>query len=914
MAYSLSDKSLNYNDLSQFGANNLAQILEASPNEIYIVDLETLKIQYANSKARKNLGYSLEALQTMSPLDIVDNLTEDKIRDYINPLIRKEKTQVFLETLHYRRDRSTYPVNVYLQLIQQNSQTLLVGNIIDLSESKKVEKSLQEKVLELEGITNNIPGAIYRVSYLPEGKAKIDYVSDRVKDIIEVSPEFLYEDFDNFVDLIHPEDQENFKARIRDTVDNFDSLFWEGRIITPSNRLVWIQLRSQPQYYPNGLMVRNGVVIDITDKKEAELALEKSEEKFRQFAENIDDIFWMIDPIVKKLVYVSPAYEKIWGRSPKEVQKNVRNLLNAVHPEDYQTVQEAISTPILEKQDTEYRIVRPDGEIRWLRDRAFPIKNQQGEVYRVAGIAQDITKEKKAQQEISRNKELREVIFNEATDALLLLDPETLKILDYNYQTLAMFALEDENYFYNKVASFLYQGDLSTIKAVLKEKEVWQEELILTKLDNTQFWADITWKEIEITGHTIYLVKVSDINERKAFEHELKSTNECLEVTNQELARATRLKDEFLASMSHEVRTPLNSILGIAEGLSEGAFKALSEPQKQAVKTIKNSANHLLELINDILDLAKIQSGKITLNFSYPNIQYLCESSLNLVQQEAHKKKIELEANIQTSCSAINVDELRIRQILINLLSNAIKFTPEQGKVTLNVKEDENKENILFSVTDTGIGISPEEMDQIFEPFVQLDSQLNRQYSGTGLGLSLVRRLSELHGGEVIVESEVGKGSTFSVRLPYTEMCFISDDAYVQAYSKKITQFSMTPLVLLISADLGKNETSCSYLEASGYDVVTVTDSENLTETLDNINPQVIVTDLDSFPSQGKRILEELKSHSKLNSVPIIALINANMKDEEEEMIGVNSYLVKPIRLRQLLNQVQNSLPEEFLQ
>lgn len=902
--------------LTELGATNLATILEASPNEIYIGCVETLEIQYANPKARKNLGYSLEELQKMIPPDFVQNLTAQKCEELLNPLITGEERQISFESFHYRRDGSTYPVEVYLQLIQKENQLLFVANIIDLSESKKIEASLQEKVLQLEGIANNIPGAIYRVRYFPDETNQIDYVSDRIQDIIEVSPEFLYEDFDNFVNLIHPEDRDTFIEQLTDTINNFTPLFWEGRIITPSDNLVWIQLRSQPQRYPDGSIVRNGVVIDITAKKEAELALEESQENFRQFAENIDDIFWMIEPGMTELIYVSSAYEKIWGRSREEVKANPRNLINGIHPDDRNLVQEAISQPILSKQDTEYRIVRPDGEIRWLRDRAFPIKNQQGEVYRVAGIAQDITQEKKAQQEIVRNQELREVIFNEAADALFLIDPETLTILDYNYQALVMFGIENKNYLRGKVANCLYQGNFSEIETILKEKEVWQEELILNKIDNTQFWGDVTWKQIEITGNTMYLVRVTDINERKSFEQELKTANECLEVTNQELTRATRLKDEFLASMSHEIRTPLNTILGISEGLSEGSFNSLSEAQKQAVNTINTSAKHLLGIINDILDLAKIQSGKITLSFGYPSIQSLCENSLSVVRQEAQKKRIKLESNFKTGCTTIHADELRIRQVLINLLSNAIKFTPEGGKVTLEVTEDKNKENIVFSVIDTGIGISQERMEQIFEPFVQLDSKLNRQYSGTGLGLSLVRRLSELHGGEVTVESQLGEGSTFSVKIPYTEVCLISNDVYPNLYSQRITDFSVTPLVLLISADTGKNETTCSYLEASGYDVATVTEADQLSATIKEITPQVIVIDIESFSSTGITLIKKLRDVPAVNQTAIIALLASDMETQEEDIsaIGGNSCLIKPIRLRQLLNQIQNSLPEEFLQ
>jgi PAS domain S-box-containing protein len=257
---------------------------------------------------------------------------------------------------------------------------------------------------------------------------------------------------------------------------------------------------------------------------------------------------------------------------------------------------------------------------------------------------------------------------------------------------------------------------------------------------------------------------------------ELQFTNQQLSAANTELARATRLKDEFLANMSHELRTPLNAVLGMSEGLMTGVFGDLNERQMRSLSLIETSGRHLLELINDILDVAKIGAGKLDLDLSSVAIEYLCKSSLNFIEQIANQKNIQLKLSINPSIKMITVDERRMRQSLINLLSNAVKFTPKGGKVCLEVKLHETETTelnaecayvMIFSIIDTGIGISPEDISNLFQTFVQIDSSLNRQYAGAGLGLTLVKQLAELHGGCVSVTSQVGEGSCFSIVLPY---------------------------------------------------------------------------------------------------------------------------------------------------
>jgi signal transduction histidine kinase len=220
--------------------------------------------------------------------------------------------------------------------------------------------------------------------------------------------------------------------------------------------------------------------------------------------------------------------------------------------------------------------------------------------------------------------------------------------------------------------------------------------------------------------------------------------------------------------MSHELRTPLNAILGNSEILLGEIHGHLNDKQRKSLNSIERSGQHLLSLINDILDLSKIEAGQLELQYLPISVESLCSNSISFIQPQSQQKQIQLRTQIDPALpTRFQGDERRLRQVLINLLNNAVKFTPQGGLVSLTVQSNPAQQTLQFSVHDTGIGIAPEDLQKLFQSFVQIDSKLNRQYDGTGLGLTIVKRIVELHGGRVMVESAVGQGSCFTIELPW---------------------------------------------------------------------------------------------------------------------------------------------------
>ncbi|NTU81319.1 MAG: response regulator, partial [Chloroflexales bacterium] len=388
-----------------------------------------------------------------------------------------------------------------------------------------------------------------------------------------------------------------------------------------------------------------------------------------------------------------------------------------------------------------------------------------------------------------------------------------------------------------------------------------------------------------------------------------------LSLANAELAHAARLKDEFLANMSHELRTPLNTILGRSELLREQIYGPLSEKQAQAITSIDASGRHLLSLINDILDLSKVEAGKVELQLTGVDVDLVCQQSRQLVVERATRKRIALSTTLDPQVTTVTADELRLKQILANLLTNAVKFTPEGGQVGLEVEGDPERQAATFTVWDTGIGIAPEDQGRLFQPFVQLDSALNREHTGTGLGLALVLRLAELHGGSVALESTPGQGSRFSVRLPWVQALVehrpshASPEASAPLAALIAEGIVAQPLILLAEDHEENSQLLSDILTAAGYRVVVARNGVEAVALAEDLRPALILMDIQMPVLDGLEATRRLRA-AGMRATPIIALTALTMRGDRERCLeaGANEYLSKPVSLRALLTLIATQL------
>ncbi len=399
-----------------------------------------------------------------------------------------------------------------------------------------------------------------------------------------------------------------------------------------------------------------------------------------------------------------------------------------------------------------------------------------------------------------------------------------------------------------------------------------------------------------------------DITKRKQTELKLRESKEAAEV-------GSRAKSAFLATMSHELRTPLNAIMGLSQLLQQQDMVGnLNDKQMEYVNCIYGSGQHLLALINDILDLSKVEAGKEELHFVTVIVEDLCNNAISTVCDRAHFKGLQLNLDIDQNISACIADERRLKQMLLNLLTNAIKFT-QAGTISLSVTQAES--GIKFIITDTGIGIDPQHFKLLFEPFKQLDSQLNRQYEGTGLGLALTRRLARLHGGDVMVESTLGVGSQFTLLLPHNPQVPSQESNIPEMEAEN----NAIPLSLRSSFATSKNLFAKSlkrillvedeehtaillqdYLQTIGYQVELMMDGKGYLEKVDAYKPDLVLLDVQLANGiSGLDVLNSLRQQANLQDLPIVMMTPMGTGERDRFLqIGANDCLNKPIGIFQL--------------
>jgi len=405
----------------------------------------------------------------------------------------------------------------------------------------------------------------------------------------------------------------------------------------------------------------------------------------------------------------------------------------------------------------------------------------------------------------------------------------------------------------------------------------------------------------------------------------LEAANRMLSSANHALTEASRSKSEFLANVSHELRTPLNSVIGFSELMTDPSFGDLSTRQREFLSDIRDSGEHLLALINDILDLSKIEAGKLEVHRQDADVAELVADSVSMLRPQAGKKRIQVETRCELTTPA-RVDPRLVRQVLVNLLSNAVKFTPDGGRVEVAARFEGN--DLVVSVTDSGIGIPEEDQEKIFQEFYQVDGSYSRKYQGTGLGLALVRRMVSLHGGTVTVSSRIGAGARFQCVFPDARSAYgvvfpsrplgpTAGPSVSEHPSGPVVLGAASPIedprrrtVLVVEDNPVNRKLARNVLRARGYRVLEADTGEEGIEIARREIPHLILMDLQLPGLDGMEATRRLKADPATRAIPVVAL-SAHAQDADEARAreaGCAGYIAKPIRLSRFPQQVRSYL------
>jgi len=438
----------------------------------------------------------------------------------------------------------------------------------------------------------------------------------------------------------------------------------------------------------------------------------------------------------------------------------------------------------------------------------------------------------------------------------------------------------------------------NSIKLVLGEKKVTNYELIARARDGKETMVSLnatTFYDRERRLQGVFAA-ARDVTERKRADMTLRHTLGELNEANAELAQTSRLKDEFLANMSHELRTPLNAILGLSEALLEQVSAPLTPRQVRSVTTISTSGQHLLMLINDILDLSKIEAGKLELEPDVIRTEEFCQSCLVFVRTQAMQKDISVAFEYDPRVASFLADPKRLKQVLVNLLTNAVKFTLAGGHIGLTVALADGGDILRFTVWDTGIGITPSDAARLFQAFTQIDSGLSRAQEGTGLGLALVAKLVELHGGGVALESEPGKGSRFIVTLPMKAM----PTADLRALPIKSPRHRRNyRRALIIEDDPTSAAILANFLTELGLTSVLHLRGEEAVQTALREKPDLILLDILLPGESGWVVLARLKEHAETKDIPVV-VVSFVEEPQKSRSLGAVAHFTKPVTRSQL--------------
>jgi len=908
-----------------------------------------------------------------------------------------------------------------LQTLNQELEKIVVERTAELVQSQS----------QFQKLADNMPGMIYQFCIYPDGSQAFTYVSEGCRDIYEVEPEQM----DDAFRMVHPDDNIHLQAKIWQSKERLNRFEWEGRITTDAGHLKWIQAMAHPELQDDGTVVWNGVVIEVSDRKQMEETLRQSEARNQAIVNAMPDLILRVSTAGIYLDYV-PSEEvadlvdpqNVIGRSMSEL------LTPEIAQAHHKSMQAALSSGQVQLRE---QVVEVNGELRYEEVRVAPCG-----IDEALFIIRDITSRKQTEKALEQQLAAVEA----AIDGIAVLRGDTY--LYANRSHLVLFGYEQPEELVGKTWKILYSSDElerfeQEIFPVLMRDRAWQGEAVATRKDGSSFAQELS---LTLTEDGLLICVCRDISDRKQAETQLREalseaqgltaildnladgllvTNtrreiirynpafvtmfglQGVELYNQTcealslpaladlvaqshekigqvcatevtlaqsrigqavattifrevVANATRIwmgcailvrdvttereidqmKTDFISTVSHELRTPLTSILGFAAIirdklkeiiapaiqplLQNSGEAAILEPSVgKALKKVEanvgiivSEAERLTALINDVLDIAKMEAGHVDWEMQPTSPNEVIEWAIHSTEALFAQSDLELVCQVEPNLPDVKADRNRLIQVMINLISNAVKFT-RQGSVTIRAYRQDD--TVQIKVIDTGVGIAPENRDRVFEKFKQIGDTLTEKPQGTGLGLSICKQIIDYHDGQIWLESELGVGSVFSIALPVMPQDssltpLLSVEQLIQQLRAQIQAELEAPIahkktILVVDDDPSIRELLRQSLEAQGYQVCEANNGANAIAQVRQNPPDLVILDVMMPQINGFDVAVILKSDPQTADIPLMIL--SILEDKERGLrLGVDCYLTKPISAETLFSNVKHLLSQ----
>jgi PAS domain S-box-containing protein len=641
-----------------------------------------------------------------------------------------------------------------------------------------------------------------------------------------------------------------------------------------------------------------GHIHDVTELRRLEEELRESEERFRHITETFQQGFLLrtVDP--PNVLYASPAVARVFGIDLGSLHSDPLALQSLIHPDDRDEVL-ARRDAMTGAAESEFRIVRPDGETRWIRTRAEPIRTEDGQIDRIAAVIEDVTEDHELREALRHSEERFRLLAENSTDVIGRLSLD-MRIQYVSPASRSVYGYEPDEMIGRFGFEFVHPDDLAALRddfaARDDQTDVITNTYRIIRGDGNTVWIEAKIRALRdpVSGEPIEFHTVArDVSDRRQAEVDVRRAKE-------EAERANSAKSEFLSRMSHELRTPLHAILGFGELLEQGS---LQTEQRDQLLQMRKGGVHLLELINEVLDLSGIERGDLTLSIEPVHVGQLVQETRDMIEPLAAARSVTVvTATTDDGDLHVLADRQRLKQVLLNLLSNAVKYNREGGEIRISTTHS-GSPSARIEVADTGIGISAGNVTRAFAAFERLGAEMT-EIEGTGLGLALSQRLIEAMGGEIGLESEVGRGTTVWIELPVVTAPEAQPAAPDLAPSVRPAGARGAGTVLYIE----DNPSNIKLVEAilvarPEIELLVATQGQIGLELAHEHRPSLILLDLNLPDMPGEEVLRRIRSDEHISHSAVV-MLSADASPSQVVRLrdaGCDEYLTKPFEIEHFL-------------